>query len=127
LAGKGQFGIRNVYDTIMGAAGSDTHYGGADVDIFDFESATAFNREDVIKDFSTADGDAIDIADMLDFDPISDLITDFVQITGNGTDRVLAVDADGGADNFVQIATIEGVTGLTDEAALVSNGNLIAA
>lgn len=52
---------------------------------------------------------------------------DFVEITDNGTDSFVAVDTDGGADNFVQILKLESVTGLTDEAALVTNGNLIAA
>ena len=36
-------------------------------------------------------------------------------------------DGTGGAYGWVQIATLNGVTGLTDEAALVANGNLLAA
>ena len=50
-----------------------------------------------------------------------------MQITDNSTDSALAVDADGGADNFVAVASILGVTGLTDEAALEANGYLLAA
>lgn len=52
-------------------------------------------------------------------------ITDFVQITTSGSHSILSIDADGGANSFVQIASIIGVTGLTDEAALVSSGNLV--
>jgi hypothetical protein len=59
------------------------------------------------------------------YDPLTDLITDFVQITDDGTHSYLAVDADGGADNFQQVAQINNVTGLTDEATLEANGNLI--
>ena len=55
------------------------------------------------------------------------MITDFVQITDNGTDSTLSIDQNGGADNFVAVATILGVTGLTDEASLESSGMLVAA
>jgi len=58
---------------------------------------------------------------------MTDAITDFVQITDNGTDSTLAVDVDGSADAFVAIAVITGKTGLTDEAALEVNGTLITA
>lgn len=114
-------------DTLYGHGGADVLYGAGGADTFVFKSATVFSGDDTIKDFSTTDGDAIDIADVIDYDPLTDVITDFVQITDNGVDSFLAVDWDGGANNFIQVATIEGVTGLTDEAALVTNGNLIAA
>ena len=48
-----------------------------------------------------------------------------MQISSNGSDNILSVDANGGGDAFVQIATISEVTGLTDEAALVASGNLV--
>jgi hypothetical protein len=50
----------------------------------------------------------IDISDVLDGYCTcgTDDITDFVQITDDSTDRTLAIDQDGGADNFVAVATI---------------------
>jgi hypothetical protein len=42
--------------------------------------------------------------------------------TTSGSDSIVAVDTNGGADHFVNIATILGVTGLTDEAALLASG-----
>lgn len=74
-----------------------------------------------------AENDKIDISDIIDlnYDPLNDFITDFVQITDNGSDSVLSVDADGGANNFVQIATLYGVTGLTDEIVLEDSGTLV--
>jgi hypothetical protein len=44
-------------------------------------------------------------------------------------DSVVKVDADGtgGVYSFVQIATLDNITGLTDEAALESAGTLITA
>jgi hypothetical protein len=46
----------------------------------------------------------------------------------SGGNSILSVDLDGTAGGYgwTQILTIEGVTGLTDEAALVTAGNLIA-
>jgi hypothetical protein len=81
-----------------------------------------------VQDFSTSQGDKIDIKDLLSgYDPVHDAITDFVQITTSGSDSILKVDTDGTGTGatWQQIATIVGVTGLTDEAALVSSGNLV--
>lgn len=71
---------------------------------------------------------AADLRDLLGlFDPLTDLITDFVEITTVGSDSHVKVDADGGANSFVQIATLKTITGLTDEEALVTSGHLLAA
>ncbi len=113
-------------DTIAGGSGVDQLYGGNGADTFLFDGATAFNNVDQIRDFDLSENDMIDIADLLvGYDALTDAITDFVQITDNGTDSTLAVDADGGADNFVSVATIYGAVGLTDEDALEAGGNLV--
>lgn len=118
-------------DALYGEDGLDTLFGGAGADDFIFESASAFNNVDKIKDFDTVENDAIDISDVLSgfYDPLTDLITDFVEITTNGSHSELRVDTSGTASfgAGTQIATIENVTGLTDEAALVTSGHLIAA
>lgn len=44
-----------------------------------------------------------------------------------GSDSHVKVDADGGTNSFVQIATLKTITGLTDEEALVTSGHLLAA
>lgn len=115
---------------LYGGDGLDTLYGDTGADTFVFEAASAFNNVDVIDDFDVStDDDVIDISDVLDgyYTAGVDDITDFVQITDDGTDSTLYIDQDGGADNFVAVASILGTTGLTDEAALVTSGNLIAA
>ena len=114
-------------DVIEGGDGSNTLHGGNGADTFVFKLATAFNGVDTIVDFDVNSGDAIDIANVLSasYDPMSDLLTDFVQITDDGTDSVLAIDVDGSADNFVSVAILEGVTGVTDEEGLVTSGNLV--
>ncbi|MCG8049254.1 MAG: cadherin-like domain-containing protein [Candidatus Thiodiazotropha taylori] len=114
-------------DVLYGGNSVDTMEGGAGADRFVLESAYA-HHIDVITDFNLAEDDALDISDLLSaYDPLADAITDFVEMTDDGVDSTLAVDADGGADGFVTIATLTGVTGLTDEAALEASGNLIAA
>ncbi|MCB9978898.1 MAG: type I secretion C-terminal target domain-containing protein [Rhodospirillales bacterium] len=116
-------------DGLVGDAGVDILYGGTGADKFVFYPDTTFDAIDTIKDFSLAEGDRLFVRDLLiDFDPLTKLITDFVQITENGSSSTLSVDRDGtgGAYAMAQIATIQGVTGLTDEAALLANGTLVA-
>lgn len=116
----------NNNDILFGGDGLDQLYGGSGADTFMFTADSAFNNIDVVNDFSLAQSDKINIHDLLiGYDPLTKAITDFVQITTSGTDSILKVDADGGANNFVQIATLKNITGLTDEAALVTSGNLI--
>jgi Ca2+-binding RTX toxin-like protein len=115
-------------DVLYGGAGNDTLYGGAGADTFMFLK-TDLSGIDTIADFKKADLDKINIANLLTgFDPLTKAITDFVQITTSGSDSILKIDADGlgTASAFTQIATIKGVTGLEDEAALMKAGHLIA-
>jgi Ca2+-binding RTX toxin-like protein len=118
-----------------GGNGADTIWcsgGGSYSDTIVFDAATAFDPVDVIKQFTATTGhDKIDISDVLDghFNPSTDVITNFVQITTSGSNSEVYVDTTGTATfgSAQHIATIEGVTGLTDEAALVTAGTLLAA
>lgn len=118
----------NNNDTLYGGDGLDNLYGGSGADTFMFLANSAYNNIDVIQDFSTAQSDKINLKDLLSqYDPVTEAITDFVQFSTSGSNTIVSVDADGGGNSFVQIATITGVTGLTDEAALVTSGNLVVA
>ncbi len=115
-------------DIIYGNNGLDSLYGGIGADTFVFENANAFNNIDGIYDFDTLETDAIDITDLLTGYTFGvDDLTDFVQILDNGANSDAYVDVTGtgtfGAGT--QIATLYNVTGLTDEIALETLGNLI--
>ncbi|ACK50906.1 hypothetical protein Msil_1963 [Methylocella silvestris BL2] len=122
----------NYGETVMhGGNGVDTMISAYGTDTFAFDAASAFNAVDVIQQFNTSEHDKIDISDVLDghYDPLTDAITDFVQITTSGSNSELFVDTTGSATfgSSQHIATIQYITGLTDEAALVTAGTLIAA
>ena len=73
--------------------------------------------------------DKIDIKDLLSgYDPVTKAITDFIQITTSGTSSIVKIDANGltGGTAWTQIATLENITGLTDELALKNAGTIIA-
>lgn len=120
-------------DTLYGMDGLDTLYGDGGADTFVFTSDTAFNDIDVVKDFDVStDDDVLDISNILDtygYEDGVDTLTDWVQITDSGSDSVVKIDITGTATfgAGTQIATLEGITGLTDESALASSGNLLVA
>lgn len=116
-------------DIVYGQNGLDTMTGGTGADTFVFESATAFNNIDVVNDFSTGDNDVLDISDILDghYTYGVDTLTDFVEITDSGSDSIVKIDVTGtgtfGAGT--QVATLLGITGLTNEASLETSGALV--
>ncbi len=116
-------------DTLHGGAGTDTLTGSSNADIFVF-GVDSYGSIDVVTDFSAGAGDAIDIRDLLDsYDSGTDDVTEWVRITTSGSNSIVEVDRDGTGTGYgwTQIATLNGVTGLTDEAALVVAGNLLVA
>lgn len=118
-------------DVLYGGDGLDTIYGGAGADTFKFQTASAFNNVDVVKDFSTAQADIIDLTDILGaaYNPLSDAIADFVSFSESSGSTFVSVDRDGtgGTYSMAQIIKLENVTGLASAETLETNGNLIAA
>jgi len=118
-------------DFLSGGNGLDIMTGGAGADTFLFDLLGAFNNIDTVTDFSTGEGDVINIADLLSgfyTDGVDDIL-DFVLFEDSGADTIISVDRDGagGLFGFQQIAVLTGVNGLTDEEALVTSGNLVVA
>ena len=115
-------------DTLDGGAGHDTLLGGAGADTFVFHAATAYVTPDVVGDFKTLQLDKIDISDLLtSYDPLTNALSDFVNLTVSGRTTILSVDADGlgSGSGFQAVATLNNVTTLPDVDTLVANGNLI--
>lgn len=113
-------------DQLYGQGGADTLHGGEGADRFILEDATAFDAVDTIQDFSIAEGDVIDIADVLTgFTQGVDDINDFARFIDVGGDSTLEIDADGavGGANYVAVASIIGGAGL-DAANLETLGYL---
>lgn len=109
--------------TINGQAGQDALYGSAGREIFEF-SATGVADADTVYNFDQV-SDRLDVSDLLSgFDPMADLLTDFVQISDNSGNSEIRVDTGGNASFGAStiVATLDGVTGLTDEAALYAAG-----
>lgn len=116
-------------DILNGGAAGDKLFGGDGADAFVFGADALSGGWDTISDFSLAQGDTLRLEGLLEgFDPLSDLITDFVRITqSHSGNSYLSVDTNGDGSGFQQIARLNGVTGLTDESALLVDGTLIIA
>jgi Ca2+-binding RTX toxin-like protein len=116
-------------DLLYGGDGYDSLVGGDGADTFVFENDTAFSGIDTIYDFTSGSGgDVIDLSDILTgYNSATDQLEDFLHFATSGSDTTVSVDVDGtaGGTSWTQIALIAGVTGITDEDALVASGNLV--
>ncbi len=101
----GQEGI----DTIIGGLGSDTLSGGSGADMFVWAEGDAVDSpSDTLTDFSTAEGDVLDLSALLLDEENGDL-TDYLSFTTNGTDTTITVDTDGiGAGSTGQTIVLQG-------------------
>lgn len=128
-------------DTLIGGAGNDILYGeagddiliigngfdqvyggsGADQFVYDIGDGLA----DKIFDFNAGEGDVLNISNILTaYDPLTDVLTDFVDLVQNGSDTEVHISPNGDG-NFGAVAVFDG--GINDTLAdLINNGNLVA-
>jgi VCBS repeat-containing protein len=100
-------------DTLIGGAGNDILTGGDGADIFQWnsgdEGTAATPAVDFITDFSAAEGDSLDLADILQGEESGD-ITDYISVTQDGSDVVIEVTPDGDGGDMNQVITLENTT-----------------
>ena len=113
-------------DVLSGGAGNDDLYGGLGADTFLFQ--TISEGVDTLKDFNVAEGDSIDLSNVLsNFDAVTDAISDFVFATtteeGNTILSVNTTGTSGGASTA--FAVIEGAANM-NVSDLFNNGSLVA-
>jgi Ca2+-binding RTX toxin-like protein len=95
-------------DTLRGGTGNDILSGGTGADRFVFAETGVLNS-DTIVDYSYVDGDTIDLSALLDAAFNTGLpISGFVRAVQSGPNITLQVDVDGGANSFVDVATLAG-------------------
>ncbi len=118
-------------DIITGGDGADALYGEAGSDIFTLEGETAFNNVDEVFDYTNGTGgDFIDISDVLSdygYDPLTHVLSDWVQTTISAGNTYLQIDRDGTGSSYTaqNVLKLDGASlSLTD---LTIDGNLITA
>jgi len=114
-------------DWISGGDGNDTLTGGQGADSFAYANDDIANGAvDSITDFSTTDGDALEIAGILNgYDPQTDALTDYVNLVESNGNTLVQVDVNGNGNFTTDLAVLTGVTGL-DVDTMEQNGNLVA-
>jgi Ca2+-binding RTX toxin-like protein len=122
-------GVNNVLrgsagaDTIDGGPGLDVLTGGAGADRFVW-TPDDLGSTDVITDFATASGDALDLSALLNGYVAGSALDGFVSLVTSGADTEVRIDRDGGSSFATSLALLQGVTGLNVET-LRANGHLI--
>jgi Ca2+-binding RTX toxin-like protein len=113
-------------DILVGGIGANNLYGGDGADIFAFDAIDGL--VDKIHDFQGGPGgDTLNLTNLLTgFDPLSDLLNDFVRMVQNGANQEIHVNADGDVGGaFTHLATIINGTGAADLDALLGSGHLV--
>ncbi|MEM7641564.1 MAG: type I secretion C-terminal target domain-containing protein, partial [Pseudomonadota bacterium] len=110
-------------DTIIGGADGDVLRGGAGADTFVFTTADLAAPGDDLKDFSLAQGDALEFQGLLTGFDGSDL-SGHVEIVAQGTLGAIQIDADGGGDSFVAFGIIRNGRNL-DAQTMFDDGDLL--
>lgn len=111
-------------DILVIGDGYDEATGGSGSDIFTFDMIDNF--VDVIRDFNAAEGDVINITDLLSgYDPLTNAISDFVRFTASGNDTIVEIDVNGGGDSYQALFIADGGLNAT-VADMLDSGALIA-
>jgi len=103
-------------DILLSLGGGNILYGGPGSDTF---VLAGLDAADLIADYNLAEGDTVDLSALFTVDTSGggsvDYLSDFVQVVQNGAgiDDELQVDADGGADTWTTVASLNADAGVT--------------
>lgn len=102
-------------DTVYGGTDSDVMWGGIGSDTFVFRTEDLDGSIDTIKDLAIVDGDKIDLT-ALGIDP-QGAVSDYLQVTQEGSVTTVTIDAQGGGDFASPDAQIvvENINGYTPD------------
>ncbi|NIB43171.1 type I secretion C-terminal target domain-containing protein, partial [Pseudomaricurvus alkylphenolicus] len=110
-------------DILFGGRGDDTLTGGSGADTFAWKAADADGGTDIITDFNAAEGDVLDLQDLLQSES-ADNLSDYLEVDsgdfdgdGDADDTRIKVDSDG-SNNFStpdQIIVLEDQTQLLQD------------
>jgi T1SS-143 domain-containing protein len=100
-------------DTLIGGAGNDILTGGDGADIFQWnagdEGTAGSPAVDFVTDFSSAEGDSLNLADLLQGEESND-ITNYISVAQSGSDVVIEVTPDGAGGDMNQVITLQDTT-----------------
>jgi len=111
-------------DILIGGGGSDMLTGGTGADQFVYKSIN--DVTDTITDFNAAEGDVLDIRDVLVGYSDASNIDDFVKLQDNGSSTTVMVNPDGMDPDAVPLVVLQEVTGVL-ASELLSQHNLVVA
>ncbi|MCC7036792.1 MAG: calcium-binding protein, partial [Alphaproteobacteria bacterium] len=109
-------------DTLTGGEGRDIMFGGDGADNFHFDATAFATLVDVVRDYSLAQGDVIDVTDLLTgYDPLTDNAGDFVRHVLKGGASYVQVDIDGtgSGSGWVDIALLTGLHPVVGQTAVL--------
>ncbi|KKJ78350.1 hypothetical protein WH95_03375 [Kiloniella litopenaei] len=123
LGGAGNDGLHggDGDDILISGDGSDTVLGGSGADRFTFNALD--QGQDVIRDFNLAEGDILDISDLLTLDNDDNIILEnYIRLDEVEGDTVLMINSTGNQGTEYQtVARLEGITELGSIDDLVQN------
>jgi Ca2+-binding RTX toxin-like protein len=124
-------------DTIHGGGGHDILYGGGGGDTFVFDagmaSKTQFNLQEIMdfvpNEVTPALGDKLDISALLTGYSTGNIVAEWVRVVDFEGNSLVFVNptADGVSSDWVHIATLHGITGISGEQDLLNDFVLVAA